>query len=205
MTIERRAVMRAPELRAGTSGVLRTVSGYAAVFDVEADIAGMFREVISPGAFRSSLADGDDIRAYLNHDSGRLLGRSSTGTLRLREDVRGLAIEIDLPDTTDGRDLVTLMERGDVDGMSFGFMVRGEEWDFSDELPRRRIMDVQLFEVSPVTAPPAYDATTIGLRAREEADKARAAIDEARRKAAQNYEAMKIRHRIKQDLAERQR
>lgn len=164
--MERRTLVAAPELRADDNG--KTVKGYAAVFNQETDIGGSFREVIAPGAFKGSL--GNDVRALVDHDSGRVIGRSKAGTLRMKEDKHGLAVEIDLPDTTDGRDLAKLLERGDISGMSFGFRVTHDEWDETKEIPTRTIRAVELFEVSAV-AFPAYEGTDIALRSLEEARK----------------------------------
>jgi HK97 family phage prohead protease len=173
MTMERRALTRAPELREG-----KTAKGYAALFNSETDIGGYFRETIAPGAFAATLKD-SDVRALVDHDSGRVIGRSSAGTLRLSEDDTGLAVEIDLPDTSDGRDLAVLMERGDISGMSFGFRVTKEQWDETVDPPTRTILAAELFEVSAV-AFPAYEDTTIALRSLE------AVKEEARQRAADN-------------------
>lgn len=160
MALETRTLTRPLEVRAaGSTG--RTLAGYAAVFNSTADIGGSFREVIAPGAFAGTI-DGD-VRALVDHDSGRVIGRTTAGTLRLREDANGLAVEIDLPDTTDGRDLATLIERGDVSGMSFGFVVTKQAWDETGPMPTRTIQAVDLREVS-VVAFPAYDDTSIALR-----------------------------------------
>lgn len=166
MTMERRSLTVAPELRADDKG--KTIAGYAAVFNQETDIGGSFREVIAPGAFKGSLDN--DVRALVDHDSGRVIGRSKAGTLRMKEDTHGLAVEIDLPDTSDGRDLAVSLERGDISGMSFGFRVTHDEWDETKEIPTRTIRAVELFEVSAV-AFPAYDGTDLALRSREEAKK----------------------------------
>ena len=163
MEIEKRSVMVAPELRA-TDGEKRTIAGYAAVFNSDADIGGYFREIIAPGAFAETLKDAD-VRALVDHDSGRVIGRVKAGTLRLQEDDRGLAVEIDLPDTTDGRDLAELVGRGDIDGMSFGFVVRHDEWDETVDPPTRTIRAVDLREVSAVTWP-AYADTSLAMRSR---------------------------------------
>jgi hypothetical protein len=162
MNVERRSVAAPPELRATDTG--KTISGYAAVFNEVADIGGSFREIIAPGAFKGTL-DGD-IRALVDHDSGRVIGRSKAGTLRLTEDAHGLRTEIDLPDTTDGRDLAVSLERGDISGMSFGFRVTHDEWDETGEIPTRTIRSVELFEVSAV-AFPAYEGTELALRSLE--------------------------------------
>jgi HK97 family phage prohead protease len=117
--MERRSLTTPPELRATDNG--KTIAGYAAVFNDVADIGGSFREIIAPGAFKDTL--GGDVRALVDHDSGRVIGRSTAGTLRLNEDDKGLKVEIDLPDTSDGRDLAVSLTRGDISGMSFGFRV----------------------------------------------------------------------------------
>lgn len=167
MTLERekRAFMRAQEIRAAEEGGM-TISGYAAVFNVRTEIGDggwKFIEVIAPGAFAAAVTG--DVRALIDHDTGRVIGRSSAGTLRLSEDAKGLKVEIDLPDTTDGRDLQELVKRGDISGMSFGFMVRKESWDETGAVPVRTIEAVDLYEVSAV-AFPAYDATTVGIAKR---------------------------------------
>lgn len=168
MSLETRTLTRMPEVRATEQG--RTIGGYAAVFNSEADIGGYFREVIAPGAFADALSQ--DVRALVDHDSGRVIGRTKAGTLRLKQDDTGLAVEIDLPDTTDGRDLGTLIERGDVSGMSFGFVVTKQSWDETQDPPLRTIEAVDLREVS-VVAFPAYDDTSIALRSLDEARKER--------------------------------
>jgi HK97 family phage prohead protease len=162
MSLETRTLIRTPELRATDSG--RTIGGYAAVFNSRANIGGYFEEVIAPGAFDDALMQ--DVRALVDHDTGRVIGRTKAGTLRMKQDDTGLAVEIDLPDTTDGRDLATLIERGDVSGMSFGFVVTKEMWDETMEPPMRTIQALDLREVS-VVAFPAYDDTSIAMRSLE--------------------------------------
>ena len=157
MTIERRALAAPLTVREDS----RTVAGYAAVFNSITDIGGMFREQIAPGAFKPSLAA--DVRALFDHDSAHVLGRTKAGTLRLKEDERGLAVEIDLPETQVARDLTASMARGDIDGMSFGFRVTKQEWDDTQDPPLRTIREVELHEVSVVTFP-AYDDTEVALR-----------------------------------------
>jgi HK97 family phage prohead protease len=160
------------------------------VFNSEADIGGFFREKIAPGAFSEAIKT--DVRALVDHDSGRVIGRSTAGTLRMSEDATGLAVEIDLPDTSDGRDLAILIERGDVSGMSFGFRVTKEEWDETSEPPLRTIKAVELAEVS-VVAFPAYDDTSIAMRSLDEARKEKrqhnftAAARRVRRKAKMEH------------------
>ncbi|AGB71024.1 MULTISPECIES: HK97 family phage prohead protease [Rhizobium] len=161
--IEKRSHIAAVETRA-TDGK-RTLVGYAAVFERLADIGGWFQEQIAPGAFTDAIKG--DVRALVDHDSGRVIGRTKSGTLRLQEDGTGLRVEIDVPDTTDGNDLWVLVERGDISGMSFGFCVTKETWDETGDVPTRTIQALELLEVSAV-AFPAYDDTTIGVRSLEE-------------------------------------
>ena len=163
MTIERRSIVT--EVRADN----RKIAGYGAVFNVETDIDGMFREKIAPGAFSNSL-DGD-VRSFFNHDSNNVLGRTSSGTLRLSEDSTGLKYEVDLPDTQIARDLQVSMDRGDVDGSSFAFTVTRERWDETGDVPLRTIEEVNLYEVGPVTVP-AYPDAKVALRSLEESRKA---------------------------------
>lgn len=151
-TLERRF---ATDLR--SSG--RRLEGYAAIFANEANL-GAFRERISVGAFRNALSG--DILALLDHDPGKVLGRTRTGTLELREDDKGLAFALDVPDTAAGRDVLALAARGDLGGMSFGFLVPegGEEWDGDT----RTLRSIDLREISVVSAWPAYEGTEIALR-----------------------------------------
>jgi len=155
-TFERRY---AGELRA--SG--RRLTGYAATYGTEAKVGG-FTEVIAPGAFAESLRSGADILALADHNPRAVLARTKSGSLRLGEDHRGLTFEMDIPDTSFGRDVLALAERGDLGGMSFGFTVRtgGERWSGS----RRELRSVDLKEISVVSAWPAYDNTEVHARAR---------------------------------------
>jgi len=192
MTLELRAIQSPPELRAADSG--KVAVGYAALFNTRTEIGGYFTEIIAPGAFSDSVKNGD-IRALVDHDSGRVIGRSKAGTLRLSEDSTGLKVEIDLPDTTDGRDLAVQLERGDISGMSFGFRVTHDEWDETGDIPARTIHAVELFEVSAV-AFPAYPDTSIALRSLDEARK------EIKRK---NFNAAAQRVRMKAALDQKVR
>jgi uncharacterized protein len=187
MTLERRALTSPPEVRASDAG--KVAKGYAALFNSRTEIGDFFTETIAPGAFTDTIKN-SDVRALIDHDSGRVIGRKSAGTLRLKEDDTGLAIEIDLPDTSDGRDLAVQLERGDISGMSFGFRVTHDEWDETGNVPARTIHKVELFEVSAV-AFPAYDDTTIALRSLDEARK------EQKRK---NFNAAAHRLRMKANL-----
>lgn len=159
MTLEIRA---ATGLQQPSPGKL---AGYAAVFDSPADL-GQFVEVIRPGAFASSLrSNPGGICALYDHERRSILGRVSAGTLRLHEDAHGLAFELDLPDTTVGRDLAVLVQRGDVAGCSFGFVVPegGDHWNTRADKMVRELREVRLHEIT-ITPQPAYPDTTVAMR-----------------------------------------
>jgi HK97 family phage prohead protease len=139
----------------------RRLEGYAARFGVEAKLPGM-TEVLIPGAFADSLSR--DILALVDHDAGRVLARTRSGTLRLAEDVHGLAFDLDLPTTSYANDVLALAERGDLGGMSFGFTVAdgGEHWNGT----RRELRSVVLHEISVVSSWPAYPDTEVNARAK---------------------------------------
>lgn len=161
---------RSPEFeRRGAAGSVsasgRRLVGYAARFGVEARIGG-FREVIRRGAFAQSLAGKRDILALVDHDPKALLGRTKTGTLSLREDDDGLAFELALPDTRAAADVLALAERGDIGGMSFGFVATDDHW--TGDL--RELRSVELHEVSIVQSWPAYEQTQVLVRNRQHVD-----------------------------------
>ncbi|MEC2916870.1 HK97 family phage prohead protease [Bacillus cereus] len=138
------------------------ITGYAAVFNSKTTIGGWFDEVIEPGAFARSLSENSDIRALFNHNWDNVLGRTKSGTLRLEEDEKGLKFEIELPNTSVGRDLAESMSRGDINQCSFGFWITEENWDYSVEPALRTIKEVELYEISVVSIP-AYDDTEVSL------------------------------------------
>jgi Escherichia/Staphylococcus phage prohead protease len=160
MTTERRSA--ALEVRAKG----RRLEGYAALFNTEARV-GDFTETIAAGAFAGSLSH--DILALLDHDPTRVLARTKSKTLRLSEDTRGLAFDLDVPDTSHGRDVLALAERGDLGGMSFGFVVGkdGEQWHGN----KRELRTVDLKEISVVSAWPAYEGTIVNARAKTDHDR----------------------------------
>lgn len=136
-------------------------SGYAAVFDSPSEPL-PYVERIRPGAFTKSLGERRDIRMFVNHDSGALLGSRKAGTLRLTEDERGLKVEADLnPNTTTGRDMAAHLARGDVYSMSFGFQAVRDSWVDDNN---RELIEARLWEVSPVTGWPAYPDTAATVR-----------------------------------------
>ena len=149
------------EFRAEGDGM--TFRGYAAKFNAWSEPL-PFRETILPGAFTRTLRSRNEIKAFVNHDTNMVIGSTRAKTLRLTQDERGLLAEIDLPDTTYGRDLAVSVQRGDVSGMSFGFYVPkgGDSWNA--DYTERTVSEIALFEVSPVTGFPAYRQTTAAVR-----------------------------------------
>lgn len=138
------------------------ITGLAAVFDKLSEDLGGFREKIRKGAFAKSIKDGD-IRALFNHDPNFILGRTVAGTLELSEVEEGLAVSIDVPDTTVAKDLMTSMKRGDITQMSFGFETIKDAWTEFKGKSIRELLEVKLFDVSPVVFP-AYPQTSAQAR-----------------------------------------
>jgi HK97 family phage prohead protease len=169
-----------------------TLRGYAAKFNTLSEPMYGFREQIAPGAFADCLED--DVRALFNHDANHVLGRTTSGTLRVSQDDTGLYYEVDLPDTQAARDLVVSVERGDVTQSSFAFRVapNGDTWDENEDgIVIRTITKMcRLYDVSPVTYP-AYPDATVGMRGLEaykagRADEARGAMSRACRAEARS-------------------
>lgn len=161
--LERRVVMTSElGLRHEGDG-MPVIAGYAAVFDSLSEDLGGFRERIKVGAFTRSLREGADVRALIDHDPSKILGRNLAGTLRIKPNAKGLFVEIDAPDTQIGRDIRLSIKRGDVNGMSFAFMTRSDEWHTEDGTAVRELLDVDLRDVSVVTYP-AYSATDVAVR-----------------------------------------
>jgi HK97 family phage prohead protease len=147
------------EVRAAAEGQPMRFRGYAAVFDSPSEPL-PFIETIRPGAFKSSLQAGREVRMFVNHNTDMVLGSTRSGTVKVTEDNRGLLVEGEFPDTTYARDLSALMQRGDVHGMSFGFSVPrgGDVW--AENGAQRTLTEIILHEVSVVTGFPAYPGTS---------------------------------------------
>jgi len=151
------------ELKAAVEG--RTVEGYASVFNSMSEDLGGFREIILPNAFSDVLDN--DVRALYNHDSNYLLARTTSGTLELKEDEKGLYYRFEMPNTSYGNDMLELFRRGDLSQSSFGFTVEKDSWRMEDGQHVRYIERVgSLFDVSPVVFP-AYSQASSGLRSAE--------------------------------------
>ena len=127
-----------------------------------------FYEYITPSAFTKTLNDGADVRAFMNHDSNKLLGRVKNNSLRLRSDEFGLHVECELPDTEYARDVYNLINGGYNTGMSFGFSTIKDRWEEKEEdgriVPVCYLLEVRLYEVSFCVSFPAYEGTTSEAR-----------------------------------------
>lgn len=139
--------------------------GTAIVFNsVSLDLGG-FVEIIRPRAITRTLDEKIDLRALVDHDTGKVIGRLSAGTLKVRADDAGLQIEVVPPNTTVGRDIVESVRRGDIDEMSFAFRVLDQTWNFEVEPVLREILDMRVSEVS-VVAWGAFPQTEVDVTKR---------------------------------------
>ncbi len=142
--------------------------GYAAVFGASADL-GDFTESVRAGAFTKTLATRNgNVLALYDHERRSVLGRTGAGTLKLSEDSKGLAFDLSLPDTTLGRDLAVLVERGDVAGCSFAFVCDADKWETRGKTLHRDLLAVTLHEIT-ITPSPAYADTAVAMRSRPKA------------------------------------
>lgn len=149
------------------AGALR-FKGYAAVFKQKTWIGDArlgWWEQVAPGAFTRAIEE-DDVRFLVDHDPARVLARTAAGTLRLAEDKHGLRVEAEMAPTSYAHDLAVLLERGDVNQMSFGFTPREEGVSYDSKANLRTLTDVSLWDVSAV-AFPAYEGTEAALRSIE--------------------------------------
>ena len=166
------------ELRVRTEeGEGMCIEGHAAVFDSWSEPMGgffPFKETVRSGAFIESIKN-DDIRALFNHDPNYILGRNTSGTLELLEDEQGLKVKIYPPDTQWARDLAKSINRGDINQMSFGFVVEEDQWRSEDNYDVRELRKVKLYDVSPVTYP-AYQSTDVGIRGMESYNEYRSSV-----------------------------
>jgi len=145
-----------------------------------------------PGAVARSLRE-VDIRALLAHDSTRPLARQSAGTLKLASDHKGLRARIQVPDTSYGRDLLEIVRTGAAPGWSFAFKALLDEWEFdgTNDVPIRTVLDARISEVSPGVVWPAYPATEAVRTDARRGRTAAGARDETRDAAARVAEFLR--------------
>ena len=170
MLYETRSLAEAPEIR--TEDGRLVASGVAIRYGARSKpILGRFVEEIRSGAVTKTLKDGD-VLAFHEHQPAMMLGRLSAGTLRLTDSPSELRYEIDLPDTSAGRDVATLLERGDIRGSSFGFKAEAKEVRWSvlpGGMVLRSVGPMYLHHIA-TTCMPAYVETSAELAYRSLAD-----------------------------------
>jgi len=188
-----------PELRA--SGDEFALVGYAATFNSESKDLGGFREVIAPSAFKRSLEGNADVKALFNHDANRILGRTTSGTLRLEQDEKGLKFKVELdPANSEDKNLYASVKRGDVNECSFAFTVvkGGQIWadkqiegtdgrGVDDFYAMRTLTDVNLLDISAVTYP-AYNDTNVNARMFEDVAECRSMAEGVHTAVAERLE-----------------
>ena len=178
------------EIRALRGGGVKLV-GHAAVFNtLSADLGG-FKEKVEPGAFAETIRT-DDIVALWAHDSKLVIARKRAGTLKLSEDRDGLAFEIDVADTEQGRGWLETIRRGDVDQASFSFVTQEDQWETQGEDAIRTLIKVKLRDVSPVTFA-AYPQTDVGVRSSRAAPVTR--YRRSSEEAVPSHEELQLRQR----------
>lgn len=160
---------------------------------------GVFRETFAPGAFAKTIQE-SDVRSHNEH-AGPYLARSGSGSLRLTDDRSMLAYEIDLPDTSAGRDAAALLERGDIKGSSIGFrsIPAREVWTDSPGMSLRTVTEARLFRVD-LTTSPAYDDSTAEMALRSLATEHHLDLDEVIDAAATG----ELRHLLDREVEDEQ-
>jgi HK97 family phage prohead protease len=147
-----------------------------------------FVEEISEGAFDESIKNGV-VKSLWCHQTAQVLGSTKSGTLRIFSNGGQLDFENDLPNNTWGADARESVQRGDVDGVSFGMIVKEERWSKAEvdgaEIYKRSVLKAELFELSP-TGFPAYPANTVNCRSLEQfkAEEKRSLLEYRKRKLA---------------------
>lgn len=150
--------------KAEVRGEGKLFAGTAVVFNEWSEpIYGAFKELMLPGAFDDCLKGDPDVVATFDHDERRMLGRTSSKTLRIKVDDKGLYVEVDRGAMSYAQDLAELMARGDIRGMSFTFEATDDSWGHVDGFQCRTVKKAELYEVSFVTWP-CYAATEAELR-----------------------------------------
>jgi len=184
LKVERRYLSMNVEARDVEGGEGKTVEGYAAVFNTDADLGG-FVETIEPGAFDAALADPKlDVAALFNHDQNQILARNRAGegNLELWTDEKGLKYRFQLGDQSYAQDLAINLRMGLVSQSSFAFSIREDDWDTRDGRDLRTIKAVNLHDISPVVFP-AYEGATASIRSQEKQPTKEPAVTSSRDRA----------------------
>ena len=115
-----------------------------------------FVEVLAPTAFNKTLGDGANVFAFWAHDERDVLASTQAGTLKLESREDGLHFSVEMRDSPQSAEHFAAVQRGDVAGVSFGFIAEKETWDNTQEPSLRTLTEVRLLEISPGVAFPAY-------------------------------------------------
>jgi Escherichia/Staphylococcus phage prohead protease len=159
-------------LQRGPTTVRQMLVGHPIVFhSLSHNLGAGIRERVLPVALERTFKEQKDVVALLDHDPSKVMGRlhSREKTLRMEMDSQGLYVEIDPPDTSYAKDIMEVIGRNDVGGMSFGFRILDARWEESGEGSIRELLDIDLREVSIVTFP-AYPKTDVALANRMAAE-----------------------------------
>jgi uncharacterized protein len=161
------------EIRVAEDGK-KYIEGYAMKWNQLSQPLGYyykFREQFKEGAFDDYLNAGLDTKFLVDHDTGKVLGRSNKGTLTLKSDTIGLKYSLEIPNTTLGNDAHEDVRTGNKEYISVGFKATEDSWNEADESNViRTVIKANLPEIS-LTAWPAYESTTASTRSMEDAYK----------------------------------
>lgn len=158
------------KLEVRTEGAVPILTGKPVVYNQWSSmIHDYFQERMLPGCFDRCLSENPDIVACIDHDTSKLLGRTASGTLKLVTTPQGIEVEVPCPDTSYGRDLVAMVKRNDINGMSFVFDVITDRWYNEGGKRCRDIVEGILHEVT-FTGFPAYPSTSCQARSTVAAD-----------------------------------
>lgn len=194
--MEKRSFVSRAEIRADEARY--QLMGTAVAYNTRSAVgvpSGDWQEIVAPGTFKESLAAANaDVRALWQHDTSKPLGRQKNATLRLSDTPTGLNYVLQLDRTsTFHQDCWAAIRRGDVDAMSFGFIVEDQKVDSAAKL--RTLVKADLLEISFVTWP-AYDkGTSAEARAAAASGKTQVAKEVIKilRKAMQSIVGAKVR------------
>lgn len=165
--MEKRTVITSnAEFRAGAEGEKKYLEGYFIRFNQETNLYGNVYEQVAPESVRDDIAS-QDVRALFDHDSAKVLGRTTSGTLEIRKDALGVYGRVEINENdTEALNVYSRVMRGDISSASFGFFLNDQSIEErSDGTVHVTIREIELFEISVVTFP-AYPQTEIGARKR---------------------------------------
>lgn len=170
--IETRTVqLESIELRAPTDAQegqapSRKLVGRAVVYNQAVQIRSDFQETIKPGAAAEVLNSDANIRALYEHDPRSLLGSTAAGSLKLTDGPEGLDFELDVAETRTGDDVLALVRRGELRGMSFAFKVAEDRWseDYENRRINREIVKLERMPEITLTSIPYYPSTSVEAR-----------------------------------------